>query len=1146
MLLNINRLSTSIDELNWWLEEQINGSRKCHVFHMTEPLLTPTLISKIHPSYSISSPNPPSELSQNPHFSTCTLINTHGDTATISPATMPDEHLGITFSRISSTDLHCPPIYSAVVYIPSPNCPEAYTTSIYETLSKNVTYIVELGGLPLIAMDANCPFKHPGDCPAGRNYKYLAAFLKKHKLVILNWCPKGSGFYTRVRGAEQSQLDIIVGPASIIDHIEEIRIRTDIHFGSDHCGVELLLSHRPKPAPAPVPRKVRIYEWSKESEEAYCRELELRLPACDIAMRAALCLAAGPMKAQKEAVADLTESITEIIVSSCRNNVPNKEITVGGRKHKPKPYSSETVVRVAQRDLARQQLQSAILEFQVAPENSLERDAESLTVCQARSELEARQKDLLDCLTRDEHTSARKSWSHLSQLYTEDKSAFAAGFKKSIQSQNRSLPESLVVNQRDIRKVTKIKKVWVERFEPSPHPPPSPQNQQFQDKVRDKNKVFAKNKDYDKGGKKFMPHLNGPIVIEETKQARTKAETGKSPSDDGILNEMLKRGGLRLLISLTLLLNVLWALEITPSQWKSIIISPVYKRASIFDPKNYRPISLLSNLFKLYERVIDSRIRAVISIIVEQCGFRPGFGTDTQLLRLSILMKHCKARNQGLWFAFLDLEEAFERAWRSGILYQLWVAGVRGKCWRVVKEILSGITAFVRTNFGDTTKFRLPEGVLQGSVLAAILFLVFINPLVDALRPHCPIFNGIQIAAQLFADDIVLPSDGSSNRSLLIRLTIAWSRRWLSSIKDPKSYLLSTTETELPDTIVWGKIFRELSQVLHLGAGIDREGVLHISHVYGKIEDYIKRLDQLTNAGLHLGGIRADACVDLFEQSALSLVSYCFALCPPGSRRVKLLDDAQSKFAADFLGLPASTAGTIVKSELGLLDFDLRVTRSLILMLHRVQNNDLDPLTKHMLHWPISHSGATMLSQGQEALSAIISNTPISKITSIPYLQASLLLKQACHSTQRTRWLEGKQNVGALGTHTRAKGEWGFEEALICHDACEVKFFLRMRCGAFIPPSTPHHPTSSPKCSLCLAFSPGLNHVLWQCPHFMRARSNFLSSLPPNTRDHLMSESPDSATSIILGGGGLISQREWLSIRGVCINFIAHVVSNSV
>ena len=197
---------------------------------------------------------------------------------------------------------------------------------------------------------------------------------------------------------------------------------------------------------------------------------------------------------------------------------------------------------------------------------------------------------------------------------------------------------------------------------------------------------------------------------------------------------MLKYGGNQLLLALLLFCNLLWSLELTSGSWKRVLINPVYKKGSVFNPKNYHPISLLSNLFKFYERMIDARIRVVYEIILEQCGFRPGFGTETSLIRRSVLMQYCKAINQGLWLAFLDLEETFARAWREGILYRLWVGGVRVKCWRVIREMLKATVAFVRTNFGDTDTFPLPEGVPQGSVLAAILFLVFVNPLVVALR----------------------------------------------------------------------------------------------------------------------------------------------------------------------------------------------------------------------------------------------------------------------------------------------------------------------------------------------------------------------------------------------------------------------------
>ena len=140
-----------------------------------------------------------------------------------------------------------------------------------------------------------------------------------------------------------------------------------------------------------------------------------------------------------------------------------------------------------------------------------------------------------------------------------------------------------------------------------------------------------------------------------------------------ILNEMLTRGGPRLIESICKLLNILWDCELISPDWKQLLIAPVYKKGSPIDPDNYRPIALLSNIFKLYERVIDVRIRAVISFQLEQCGFQPGFGTPQQLLRMTILHKSVKAAGQELRIALIDLEKAFERVWRVGLLHQLWV-----------------------------------------------------------------------------------------------------------------------------------------------------------------------------------------------------------------------------------------------------------------------------------------------------------------------------------------------------------------------------------------------------------------------------------------------------------------------------------------
>ena len=181
--------------------------------------------------------------------------------------------------------------------------------------------------------------------------------------------------------------------------------------------------------------------------------------------------------------------------------------------------------------------------------------------------------------------------------------------------------------------------------------------------------------------------------------------------------------------------------------------------------------------------MIDVRVRAIVGLPPEQCAYRTCFGTETELLRLSILFQYCKHRNIPIFVGFLDREQAFERAWRVGILYQLWMAGVRGKCWRVIAHFLKNVKAVVRTNYGDSKTFVLREGVLQGTVLAAILFIIFLNPLIAALKPFCSKLNGLTLSPYLFADDLTLLALSRKCREKLIELTILWTKRWKSSIK---------------------------------------------------------------------------------------------------------------------------------------------------------------------------------------------------------------------------------------------------------------------------------------------------------------------------------------------------------------------------
>ena len=101
-----------------------------------------------------------------------------------------------------------------------------------------------------------------------------------------------------------------------------------------------------------------------------------------------------------------------------------------------------------------------------------------------------------------------------------------------------------------------------------------------------------------------------------------------------------------------------------------------------------------------------------INLPPEQCGFRADFSTHTTLTRMGIIIEYCSARGIDLHLIATDFQEAFERAWRPGILYRLWEAGVKGKMWRLIKDLLTGTFAFVRTNYGDTPTFKTLEGIV--------------------------------------------------------------------------------------------------------------------------------------------------------------------------------------------------------------------------------------------------------------------------------------------------------------------------------------------------------------------------------------------------------------------------------------------------
>ena len=117
------------------------------------------------------------------------------------------------------------------------------------------------------------------------------------------------------------------------------------------------------------------------------------------------------------------------------------------------------------------------------------------------------------------------------------------------------------------------------------------------------------------------------ITIEEVKRALNEAKGGKVPGMDGVRVELLKEGGVTVLEWLVKVFNICFMLSIVPVDWVIACIVPLYKgKRYVHECSNFRGISLLSVVGKVYGRVLINRIRDKTENVVVEVhgGFRRG------------------------------------------------------------------------------------------------------------------------------------------------------------------------------------------------------------------------------------------------------------------------------------------------------------------------------------------------------------------------------------------------------------------------------------------------------------------------------------------------------------------------------------------
>ena len=254
------------------------------------------------------------------------------------------------------------------------------------------------------------------------------------------------------------------------------------------------------------------------------------------------------------------------------------------------------------------------------------------------------------------------------------------------------------------------------------------------------------------------------ISREEIRSAVMKMKCNKAPGPTGLGAELLKAAGEDGISWLTDLCNTIVREGKLPADWDRSCMINVYKgKGDALQCGSYRGIKLLEHAMKVFERVMEVRLREKLHIDEMQFGFMPGRGTTDAVFIVRQLQEKYLGKKKELWMAFIDLEKAFDRVPREVIWWALRELGVEEHVVSVIQVMYSKACTTVKLGSGESKEFDVKVGVHQGSVLSPLLFIAVMEAISRSFRHGLPF-------ELLYADDLVLIAE--SEKELLERIEV--------------------------------------------------------------------------------------------------------------------------------------------------------------------------------------------------------------------------------------------------------------------------------------------------------------------------------------------------------------------------------------
>lgn len=373
-----------------------------------------------------------------------------------------------------------------------------------------------------------------------------------------------------------------------------------------------------------------------------------------------------------------------------------------------------------------------------------------------------------------------------------------------------------------------------------------------------------------------------------------------SPGPDGLSEHFIKMCS----PTLSLPLSILYQLSINnghfPSQWKLAHVFPIFKSGDRCLVTNYRPISMLSCVSKVFEHIVSEHIFNTFrsTIDMNQHGFYSGRSTQTNLLQYVDFINRTLESRGEVDAVYVDFSKAFDQVDHNLLCHKLSLYGINGNLLKWINSYLQDRTQVIKLSSAVSRDIKVTSGVPQGSHLAPILFSLFINDLYGSLT------NSNYLA---YADDLKLYISVSStdDRVLLQNDLDAlgdWCRRNYMSLNSSKCNVITFSRKTHPTAFnyyIGDASIQRTNQVKDLGVLFDVRLTFN------------PHIDIIVSRSLQLCGFIKRTCQDftdpfvqitLFNTLVRSILEYCSIIWSPyHAVHIKRLENIQKKLVNSIL-----------------------------------------------------------------------------------------------------------------------------------------------------------------------------------------------------------------------------------------------------